>query len=119
MATGLSRSSVGQRDSIKTEHTKNGIHTPQRGTDSKRSPERGSLPGGKGGEFSGSRSRDPLELKDIFIAVKTTRKYHKSRLELLIQTWVSQAKDQVRRAGGIYCCGSNLNFTVLSIGLNI
>uniref|UniRef100_A0A3Q4I2H9 O-fucosylpeptide 3-beta-N-acetylglucosaminyltransferase n=1 Tax=Neolamprologus brichardi TaxID=32507 RepID=A0A3Q4I2H9_NEOBR len=35
-----------------------------------------------------------LELKDIFIAVKTTRKYHKSRLELLIQTWVSQAKEQ-------------------------
>lgn len=47
---------------------------------------------------SGSRSRPPdqLELKDIFIAVKTTRKYHKSRLELLIQTWVSRAKEQVR-----------------------
>ncbi|KAK5881771.1 hypothetical protein CesoFtcFv8_022531 [Champsocephalus esox] len=26
--------------------------------------------------------------------VKTTRKYHKSRLELLIQTWVSRAKEQ-------------------------
>uniref|UniRef100_A0A8D0A2N0 Beta-1,3-N-acetylglucosaminyltransferase n=1 Tax=Sander lucioperca TaxID=283035 RepID=A0A8D0A2N0_SANLU len=47
-----------------------------------------------GGRFSGSRSRDLLEFKDIFIAVKTTRKYHKSRLELLIQTWVSQAKEQ-------------------------
>ncbi|XP_017287321.1 beta-1,3-N-acetylglucosaminyltransferase radical fringe [Kryptolebias marmoratus] len=45
---------------------------------------------------SGSRLRPPdqLELKDIFIAVKTTRKYHRSRLELLIQTWVSQAKEQ-------------------------
>uniref|UniRef100_A0A3P8VQC0 O-fucosylpeptide 3-beta-N-acetylglucosaminyltransferase n=1 Tax=Cynoglossus semilaevis TaxID=244447 RepID=A0A3P8VQC0_CYNSE len=41
-----------------------------------------------------SLSHDPLVLKDIFIAVKTTRKYHKSRLELLIQTWVSQAKEQ-------------------------
>uniref|UniRef100_A0A3Q2NUY1 Beta-1,3-N-acetylglucosaminyltransferase n=1 Tax=Fundulus heteroclitus TaxID=8078 RepID=A0A3Q2NUY1_FUNHE len=43
---------------------------------------------------SGSRPTDRLNLKDIFIAVKTTRKYHKSRLELLIQTWVSQAKEQ-------------------------
>uniref|UniRef100_A0A8C8CB99 Beta-1,3-N-acetylglucosaminyltransferase n=1 Tax=Oncorhynchus tshawytscha TaxID=74940 RepID=A0A8C8CB99_ONCTS len=42
----------------------------------------------------GSRSRTPLELKDIFIAVKTTRKYHKSRLDLLFQTWVSKAKEQ-------------------------
>ncbi|XP_046710389.1 beta-1,3-N-acetylglucosaminyltransferase radical fringe isoform X2 [Silurus meridionalis] len=39
-------------------------------------------------------SKEPLSLKDIFIAVKTTRKYHKSRLELLFQTWVSKAKEQ-------------------------
>ncbi|XP_030630246.1 beta-1,3-N-acetylglucosaminyltransferase radical fringe [Chanos chanos] len=43
---------------------------------------------------AGSRSKDPLELKDIFIAIKTTRKYHKSRLELLFQTWISKAKEQ-------------------------
>ncbi|XP_063078010.1 beta-1,3-N-acetylglucosaminyltransferase radical fringe [Engraulis encrasicolus] len=44
---------------------------------------------------SGSRSsRDPLELRDVFIAVKTTKKYHKTRLELLSQTWVSRAKEQ-------------------------
>lgn len=42
-----------------------------------------------------SRSKEPLGLKDIFIAVKTTRKYHKSRLELLFQTWVSEAMEQV------------------------
>lgn len=42
----------------------------------------------------GSRSRDSLDLRDIFIAVKTTRKYHKSRLQLLSQTWVSKAKEQ-------------------------
>ncbi|XP_015234780.1 beta-1,3-N-acetylglucosaminyltransferase radical fringe [Cyprinodon tularosa] len=42
----------------------------------------------------GLRPGDRLDLKDIFIAVKTTRKYHRSRLELLIQTWVSQAKEQ-------------------------
>uniref|UniRef100_A0A672P8R9 Beta-1,3-N-acetylglucosaminyltransferase radical fringe-like n=1 Tax=Sinocyclocheilus grahami TaxID=75366 RepID=A0A672P8R9_SINGR len=35
----------------------------------------------------GSRSKDSLDLRDIFIAVKTTRKYHKSRLQLLSQTW--------------------------------
>ncbi|XP_006635449.2 beta-1,3-N-acetylglucosaminyltransferase radical fringe isoform X1 [Lepisosteus oculatus] len=40
------------------------------------------------------RPRDRLELGDIFIAVKTTRKYHKSRLNLLFQTWISRAKDQ-------------------------
>ncbi|XP_075949085.1 beta-1,3-N-acetylglucosaminyltransferase radical fringe isoform X2 [Anarhichas minor] len=84
-ATELSRSSAGR-----TEGTRDDIHSPKRGMDSKR----GAVPGGKGGRFSGSRSRDPLDFKDIFIAVKTTRKYHKSRLELLIQTWVSRAKEQ-------------------------
>ncbi|XP_026860909.2 beta-1,3-N-acetylglucosaminyltransferase radical fringe isoform X1 [Electrophorus electricus] len=44
--------------------------------------------------FPGSQSREPLEQKDIFIAVKTTRKYHISRLQLLFQTWVSKAKEQ-------------------------
>ncbi|XP_076856903.1 beta-1,3-N-acetylglucosaminyltransferase radical fringe [Brachyhypopomus gauderio] len=42
----------------------------------------------------GSQSREPLEQRDIFIAVKTTRKYHRSRLQLLLQTWVSKAKKQ-------------------------
>lgn len=41
-------------------------------------------------------AKEKLELKDIFIAVKTTRKYHKTRLNLLFQTWISQAKGQVR-----------------------
>uniref|UniRef100_A0A672ZKC7 O-fucosylpeptide 3-beta-N-acetylglucosaminyltransferase n=1 Tax=Sphaeramia orbicularis TaxID=375764 RepID=A0A672ZKC7_9TELE len=50
----------------------------------------GSVQGGD----PGLKSYGQLESKDIFIAVKTTRKYHKSRLELLIQTWVSQAKQQ-------------------------
>ncbi|KAJ6660356.1 hypothetical protein lerEdw1_017779 [Lerista edwardsae] len=39
-------------------------------------------------------AKEELELKDIFIAVKTTRKYHKMRLNLLFQTWISQAKGQ-------------------------
>uniref|UniRef100_A0A672ZJJ7 O-fucosylpeptide 3-beta-N-acetylglucosaminyltransferase n=1 Tax=Sphaeramia orbicularis TaxID=375764 RepID=A0A672ZJJ7_9TELE len=52
------------------------------------------LEGSVQGGDPGLKSYGQLESKDIFIAVKTTRKYHKSRLELLIQTWVSQAKQQ-------------------------
>ncbi|XP_053196933.1 beta-1,3-N-acetylglucosaminyltransferase radical fringe [Scomber japonicus] len=89
--TGLNRSSVLQEE---TDMNINDNHNDKKGTGSKRNPERGAPRGGKVGRLSGSRSRDVLELKDIFIAVKTTRKYHKSRLELLIQTWVSKAKEQ-------------------------
>ncbi|XP_048348169.1 beta-1,3-N-acetylglucosaminyltransferase radical fringe isoform X1 [Sphaerodactylus townsendi] len=39
-------------------------------------------------------AKEKLELKDLFIAVKTTRKYHKTRLNLLFQTWISQAQGQ-------------------------
>ncbi|TSK14496.1 Beta-1,3-N-acetylglucosaminyltransferase radical fringe [Bagarius yarrelli] len=58
------------------------------------------LPSDKSNRDSGSmgvlisQSKEPLGLKDIFIAVKTTRKYHRSRLELLFQTWVSEARKQ-------------------------
>ncbi|RXM37421.1 L-xylulose reductase [Acipenser ruthenus] len=38
--------------------------------------------------------KEPLKQEDIFIAVKTTRKYHKSRLDLLFQTWISRAKKE-------------------------
>lgn len=38
--------------------------------------------------------KENLQPLDIFIAVKTTRKYHKSRVELLFQTWISRAKEQ-------------------------
>lgn len=52
--------------------------------------------GRKGGVLSRSKTLESLELKDIFIAVKTTKKYHRTRLQLLIQTWISQAKEEVR-----------------------
>lgn len=39
-------------------------------------------------------SKDALEFEDLFIAVKTTRKYHKTRLDLLLKTWISRAKQQ-------------------------
>ncbi|XP_040031938.2 beta-1,3-N-acetylglucosaminyltransferase radical fringe [Gasterosteus aculeatus] len=74
----------------RTEGTRDDIHGNKREMDSTT----GTTPGGKGGQLSSFRSWDPLDFKDIFIAVKTTRKYHKSRLELLIQTWVDQAKEQ-------------------------
>ncbi|XP_004675736.1 PREDICTED: beta-1,3-N-acetylglucosaminyltransferase manic fringe [Condylura cristata] len=41
------------------------------------------------------RPRPPdLQLHHIFIAVKTTRAFHRSRLELLLDTWVSRAREQ-------------------------
>lgn len=87
ITAGLNRSSEGLGKPIKTEISRNSY--PKTGKGVRRIPERGI---GGPQEY---RSHDKLELKDIFIAVKTTRKYHKSRLELLIQTWVSQAKEQV------------------------
>ncbi|KAM7114265.1 beta-1,3-N-acetylglucosaminyltransferase manic fringe [Molossus nigricans] len=35
-----------------------------------------------------------LQLQDVFIAVKTTRAFHRSRLELLLDTWVSRTREQ-------------------------
>ncbi|XP_060705151.1 beta-1,3-N-acetylglucosaminyltransferase lunatic fringe-like [Hemiscyllium ocellatum] len=44
---------------------------------------------------SRSAHREPqVELRDIFIAIKTTRKFHKSRLELLLGTWISRVWEQ-------------------------
>lgn len=60
-----------------------------------RDPQTALEPGAAHASSPGSRSKDSLDLRDIFIAVKTTRKYHKSRLQLLSQTWVSKAKEQV------------------------
>lgn len=36
-----------------------------------------------------------LELKDIFIAVKTTGRFHRTRLALLFDTWISKTKEHV------------------------
>lgn len=79
------RSSVG-----KSEVTSNDVNKET--TDSKDK----TVLGRNGGGLSGFRTLESLELKDIFIAVKTTKKYHRSRLELLIETWISEAKEQVR-----------------------
>lgn len=57
-----------------------------------------------------SRESEPEELKvnvahsivgksiwlgEMFIAVKTTKKFHQSRVGLLLDTWISQVKEQV------------------------
>lgn len=41
-----------------------------------------------------TKPKSPVVLSDIFIAVKTTGRFHKSRLALLLETWISQTKDQ-------------------------
>ncbi|NWV17578.1 MFNG acetylglucosaminyltransferase, partial [Origma solitaria] len=40
------------------------------------------------------RAGGSLTLGDIFIAVKTTKRFHQSRMELLLDTWISQASEQ-------------------------
>lgn len=41
------------------------------------------------------RTEGSLTLGDIFIAVTTTKRFHHSRIELLLDTWISQASEQV------------------------
>lgn len=38
---------------------------------------------------------EDISAEDIFIAVKTTKKFHQSRLNLLLETWVSRNMKQV------------------------
>lgn len=48
-----------------------------------------------------SHPRPPAEVlspHDVFIAVKTTRKFHRARLDLLFETWISRHKEMVRPA---------------------
>lgn len=42
-----------------------------------------------------TRQRLRLRREDIYIAVKTTGKFHKTRLALLLQTWISRTKEHV------------------------
>jgi len=44
-----------------------------------------------------TRSVAAATAADIFVAVKTTRRFHRSRLDLIIRTWFNLAKDQVRK----------------------
>uniref|UniRef100_A0A3B1JLB6 MFNG O-fucosylpeptide 3-beta-N-acetylglucosaminyltransferase n=1 Tax=Astyanax mexicanus TaxID=7994 RepID=A0A3B1JLB6_ASTMX len=42
-----------------------------------------------------SRRKGPLRVEDIFIAVKTTGRFHSIRLALLLDTWISRTKKHV------------------------
>ncbi|XP_051641002.1 beta-1,3-N-acetylglucosaminyltransferase manic fringe isoform X1 [Manacus candei] len=44
--------------------------------------------------LEGYRTERSLTLGDVFIAVKTTKRFHQSRMELLLDTWISQASEQ-------------------------
>uniref|UniRef100_A0A4W4GZQ9 Fringe-like glycosyltransferase domain-containing protein n=2 Tax=Electrophorus electricus TaxID=8005 RepID=A0A4W4GZQ9_ELEEL len=44
-------------------------------------------------ETSKTRGPPVLQTKDIFLAVKTTGRFHSSRLALLLQTWISRTKE--------------------------
>ncbi|KAM4631829.1 beta-1,3-N-acetylglucosaminyltransferase lunatic fringe [Discoglossus pictus] len=37
---------------------------------------------------------EDISPKDVFIAVKTTKKFHRSRMDLLMDTWISRNKEQ-------------------------
>ncbi|NWZ62579.1 MFNG acetylglucosaminyltransferase, partial [Acrocephalus arundinaceus] len=73
------------------------------------------------------KSEGSLTLENIFIAVKTTKRFHQSRMELLLDTWVSQASQQTyiftdedgalkRRMGGhvIFNCSAEHSHQALS-----
>lgn len=47
--------------------------------------------------FMNNQRRLQTELKDIFISVKTTGKFHKTRVEVLLKTWFGLAADQVNK----------------------
>ncbi|KAM6423686.1 beta-1,3-N-acetylglucosaminyltransferase lunatic fringe [Liasis olivaceus] len=53
--------------------------------------------GGGGGPAGGQPpqppAREEISPRDVFIAVKTTKKFHKARLELLLDTWISRNKE--------------------------
>ncbi|NXU17665.1 MFNG acetylglucosaminyltransferase, partial [Pardalotus punctatus] len=51
-------------------------------------------PGITGGMLEKPEQQRSLTIGDIFIAVKTTKRFHQSRMELLLDTWISQASEQ-------------------------
>nr|XP_020499155.1 LOW QUALITY PROTEIN: beta-1,3-N-acetylglucosaminyltransferase manic fringe-like [Labrus bergylta] len=48
--------------------------------------------GGRPASDGAQVSQQKLKLEDIFIAVKTTGRFHKTRLSLLLDTWISRTK---------------------------
>ena len=42
------------------------------------------------------RSQDVLSLNDVFISVKTSKKFHQTRLKVILDTWFNLAPNKVR-----------------------
>lgn len=49
-------------------------------------------------ETTTDSSEPRLTIEDIFLSVKTTKKFHRSRVDVILQTWFKLARDQVRTA---------------------
>ncbi|XP_076583471.1 beta-1,3-N-acetylglucosaminyltransferase manic fringe [Chaetodon auriga] len=47
---------------------------------------------GQSGSGGAHVTQQKLKLEDIFVAVKTTGRFHKTRLALLLETWISRTK---------------------------
>ena len=52
-----------------------------------------------------------IEVKDIFITVKTTAKHHLDRIQIIIKTWYLLARDQVSLIL-VFVCPRSSNFNV-------
>ena len=52
-----------------------------------------------------------LQPQDVFIAVKTTGRFHRTRLDLLLETWISITKEHVSVClNGITLCSAPLTY---------
>ena len=86
----------------------------------------GSSPASASASASGSGS--PLKLEQVFIAVKTTGRFHGTRLALLLHTWISRTKAQVSseatalkltRACAAACAGTRRCFKSVSKQMSV
>ncbi|XP_075357307.1 beta-1,3-N-acetylglucosaminyltransferase manic fringe isoform X5 [Mycteria americana] len=65
--------------------------------------------------LEGYKTEGSLTLGDIFIAVKTTKRFHQSRMELLLDTWISRAREQVSRDHAVFTnCSAEHSHLALS-----
>jgi hypothetical protein len=62
--------------------------------------------GGRGTTIVDTNTREKFffaitELNDIFISIKTTGKFHRNRIDLLLKTWLTLASDQVTQSANL------------------
>ncbi|KAJ7330121.1 hypothetical protein JRQ81_016295, partial [Phrynocephalus forsythii] len=53
-----------------------------------------------------------LRVKELFIAVKRTHKFHQSRIKLLLDTWILHVKEQVGK-------NANVTFLLFLLGAHV